>query len=538
MPGRDLPRRPGLERYKEQAEELLRACKAGDPEALRRLRAHARRSDVTPPANIALADAQFVIAREHGFESWPKFARHIETVTVSAAAPEDHVAAFIEAASAPRDGHAAGTLAEADMILQRHPDLGRGNIYVAALLADEATVRDLLDRDARTATATGGPFEWDALTYLCFSRYLRLDASRSDAFVRTARALLDAGASARTGWYETVDHPKPRPLFESAIYGAAGVARHPGLTRLLLERGADPNDEETPYHAPETTDNTTLRILLDSGRLNADSLTTMLLRKVDWHDPDGLRLVLERGADPNRMQPWGHSALHHAVRRDNSVAMIELLLAHGADPSLPDVRDARSASAMAARRGRADVLALFQQRGTSALAGVDRLIAACALDDRETARALIAAEPALRSELVAQGGRLLAEFAGVGNTAGVRNLLDCGVSPAALYEGDGYFGIAADSTALHVAAWRAWPDVVRELIARGTPVNAVDGKGRTALALAVKACVDSFWTERRSPESVKALLDAGAHAAGVEIPSGCDQVDVLLPNAGRSGAVE
>jgi hypothetical protein len=183
---------------------------------------------------------------------------------------------------------------------------------------------------------------------------------------------------------------------------------------------------------------------------------------------------------------------------------------------------------MAARRGRQAALALFGQRGTSALAGVDRLIAACALDDLETMRTLIAGEPALRSELVEQGGTLLAEFAGVGNTAGVRNLLDCGVSPAVLYEGDAYFGIASDSTALHVAAWRAWPDVVKELIARGTPVNATDGKGRTALVLAVTACVDSFWTERRSPESVKALLEAGASVAGVEIPSGYDDVDVLL----------
>jgi hypothetical protein len=28
------------------------------------------------------------------------------------------------------------------------------------------------------------------------------------------------------------------------------VAHNADLTRLLLERGADPNDNETPYHAP------------------------------------------------------------------------------------------------------------------------------------------------------------------------------------------------------------------------------------------------------------------------------------------------
>lgn len=112
----------------------------------------------------------------------------------------------------------------------------------------------------------------------------------------------------------------------------------------------------------------------------------------------------------------------------------------------------------------------------------------------------MASEVNLKTELVEQGGTLLAEFAGVGNIAGVRNLLDCGVSPSSLYkEGDSYFDIAKDGTALHVASWRGWPDVVKELIARGAPVNAADGKGRTALALAVKACVDSHWTMRRSP---------------------------------------
>jgi ankyrin repeat protein len=69
---------------------------------------------------------------------------------------------------------------------------------------------------------------------------------------------------------------------------------------------------------------------------------------------------------------------------------------------------------------------------------------------------------------------------------------------------------------------------VTELIDRGAPVNALDRKGRTALALAVKACVDSFWTNRRSPASVEALLKAGASIGAIEIPSGYGEVDELL----------
>jgi hypothetical protein len=40
--------------------------------------------------------------------------------------------------------------------------------------------------------------------------------------------------------------------------------------------------------------------------------------------------------------------------------------------------------------------------------------------------------------------------------------------------------------------------------------------------------VDSYWTDRRSPESVQALLHAGALVSGVDFPSGYAEVDELL----------
>ena len=90
-----------------------------------------------------------------------------------------------------------------------------------------------------------------------------MDRARTVGFVGAASALLDAGADPNTGWTE--ERHQPRPEWESAIYGAAGVAHHPELTGLLLARGADPNDEETPYHVPETYDNAALEVLLASG---------------------------------------------------------------------------------------------------------------------------------------------------------------------------------------------------------------------------------------------------------------------------------
>jgi hypothetical protein len=339
---KSLPDQPSLEQYKKQAKDLLRAHAQGSRAALDRIARHHPRlqnqpQDVIRSAPFHLADAQLVIAREHGFKSWANFGRHIETLrlTREVASLDDAASRFIEAACSPRHGHRSGTLEEAEMILARYPHVAAASTYTAAILADEASVRAFLARDPSSATAKGGPLGWDALTHLCFSRYLRLDRTRSEAFVRTARALLDAGASPNTGWIEIIDHPNPRRVLEAAIYGAAAVAQHAGLTQLLLERGADPNDEETAYHAIESYDNTVLKILLESGKLNQRSLSTALLRKCDWHDLDGLRLVLEHGANPNWMTVWGLTALHQAIRRDNRLAIVEVLLDRGADPAIP-----------------------------------------------------------------------------------------------------------------------------------------------------------------------------------------------------------
>ena len=185
----------------------------------------------------------------------------------------------------------------------------------------------------------------------------------------------------------------------------------------------------------------------------------MLLRKADWHDTEGIRFLLERGADPNRMTRWHNTALHQVLRRDNALENIELMLDHGADPFLVNLSDGKSVVAMAARRGRGDVLEAFGRRGLSvSLSGVERLLAACAGNDTASVLSIAREEPMLVQEVLRGGGRILAEFAGNGNTEGVRNLLDLGVDVAALFEaGDNYFGIARNSSSLHVAAWLCAP---------------------------------------------------------------------------------
>jgi ankyrin repeat protein len=525
-----------LEQYRKQAKDLVKLFKISGQRLIPLLREHHPRFRTLTDAEVlsnrlALTDAQLILARQHGFESWPKFSRHIESVNRerSALLKADPVAAFIEAACVPQnDWHGSGTIENAEAILARHPEVARASVYTAAILGDEEGVRHFLAIDANSAGAKGGFHNWDALTYLCFSKYLRLDRNRSDGFVGAARVLLDAGASANTGWYD--NSGQPQPFYESAIYGAAGLAQHPGLTRLLLEHGADPNDEETPYHVPETYNNAVMEILVESGKLNNESLTTLLLRKTDWHDYKGIKYLLEHGAQPSRMTHWQNNAFHHALRRDNNLAIIDLLLDHGADPALKSPRDNRSAIAIAARKGRGDVLRSLERRGIPIeLQGADVLIAACAKNDAEAIRTICEREPAVVRELQAQGGTLLAEFAGNGNNEGVRQLLDLGVDVAAPYtEGDAYFEIEKDSTALHVAAWRARHATVALLIECGAPVDTQDRRGRTPLAFAIRACVDSYWKDMRSPESVEMLLRAGASVRGIDYPCGYAEVDDLL----------
>jgi hypothetical protein len=62
---RRLPARPSLEQLHKQAKELLRKYRAGQE-------------------SMTLADAQFALAREYGFESWAKLKHHVEAMRSAA----------------------------------------------------------------------------------------------------------------------------------------------------------------------------------------------------------------------------------------------------------------------------------------------------------------------------------------------------------------------------------------------------------------------------------------------------------------------
>jgi|GEM_PF-2786236 hypothetical protein len=68
-----LPGDANLEHLKKQAKKLLKAYRKGDAAALARAQAHCDGGEFT------LNDAQFVVAREYGFGSWPRLMEIFET---------------------------------------------------------------------------------------------------------------------------------------------------------------------------------------------------------------------------------------------------------------------------------------------------------------------------------------------------------------------------------------------------------------------------------------------------------------------------
>jgi ankyrin repeat protein len=122
MDAKELPPRPSLEQYRKQAKALLKSEKAGDAAAVQRIRQHHSRLGKLTDSEVrsgrfVLTDAQLVIAREHGFESWPKFARHIEALSRTNSSTSKFESAV--------DAVVAGDTAALERMLRESPELIR-----------------------------------------------------------------------------------------------------------------------------------------------------------------------------------------------------------------------------------------------------------------------------------------------------------------------------------------------------------------------------------------------------------------------------
>jgi hypothetical protein len=70
---------PDIDQLTRQARELLEAYRDQSPDAVAEIGAHHR---TAAPEAFALRDAQLVLARSYGFESWPKLKAAVEGVTM------------------------------------------------------------------------------------------------------------------------------------------------------------------------------------------------------------------------------------------------------------------------------------------------------------------------------------------------------------------------------------------------------------------------------------------------------------------------
>lgn len=130
---------------------------------------------------------------------------------------------------------------------------------------------------------------------------------------------------------------------------------------MLLDRGAVPDDRDLYLACFGDDDHASLRLLLDRAPNVAES--TALAAPISTGDLEGVRLLLQAAADPNRSAsadlygaqhvqdlPW--PAVWAAIRSGASMQLVQLLLEYGADPNAPGP-DGLSPHQLAVRRGAA-----------------------------------------------------------------------------------------------------------------------------------------------------------------------------------------
>lgn len=230
-----LPPRPSLEQYRKLAKDLVKACQSGHPGAIgdrvgRWLESLFRSRGETPMAQVqmridramgqieefavrtlaagnrtcVLADAQFVIARSHGFASWPKLAAHIDGLAHSASETADFEAAA--------DAIVAGDEATLSRLLRANPAL----IHARSTREHHATLLHYVSANGVESYRQRTPKNAARIAELL----LELGA------VVDAEADVYGGGCTTLGLVATSAHPR-----------SAGVQN--ALMEILIDRGAE-----------------------------------------------------------------------------------------------------------------------------------------------------------------------------------------------------------------------------------------------------------------------------------------------------------
>jgi ankyrin repeat protein len=344
-----LPPRPDVEHYRKLAKDLLetardpaafapwadrwlRALRRRLPEALpeERIPREARRLEErwrglqTERREVALADAQFFLARSHGFQSWPRFVDHLEALATGGTA----VAHFESAAEAVVAGD-VGTLRR-------------------LLAQDPALVRARSTREHRSTL----------LHYVSANGVEDFRQRTPPNVVEVARLLLDAGADVDAESDAYGGRSRTLMLVATSVHPeAAGVQE--ALMDLLLARGAaiDGPDGASTVNACLANGRGAAAVSLAArgaaldiegaagvGRLDmvrasyADAPEAKRLDALAWACEYGrgdvVEFLLEQGLPIDaKLRNHRQSPLHWAAYGGHA-ELVRLLLARGADATL------------------------------------------------------------------------------------------------------------------------------------------------------------------------------------------------------------
>jgi len=272
--------------------------------------------------------------------------------------------------------------------------------------------------------------------------------------------------------------------------------------RVLLEAGANPNDVMPKSGLTP--------LIIASAMAHADCFATMdrcalpaIVANSAGHTKV-TEILLDNGANPNAVDATGFTALHHAARDKQALAIVNALLAHGAHP---DVR-------------------LHQQKPMALASGVllegaTPLAIAAEINNLETVKALVAsgadtligtAQGTTPLILAAGGGTDLARPRSIDERTTAIETVKFLVEHGADVSGAGQFGW----TALHAAAYQGLNEVIAYLASRGAKLDAMDRFGQTPLsvsyAIITKDIRDAYYQSPRvfRRDTADLLLSLGA----------------------------
>ncbi|HEX4164010.1 MAG TPA: ankyrin repeat domain-containing protein [Bryobacteraceae bacterium] len=432
-----LPQNPSLENLKKQAKTLKKAWLAGNQNALQRIHATHPRNDAPP----RLTDCQLVLARELGFASWPQL--RVAVLSANQHLPDQFITLACLCYDDPHYDHRSFHL-RAHEVLQRNPWLAGANIWSAAAVGNATAIKAFLDENPDSVNHPG-PHGWSPLICTCYSRVLPVDPTHST--FESAKLLLDRGADPNSYTLkgnadERLDQSARRFTALTGLFGggSTGLANQPPhkywreLAELLLERGADPADEQ-------------------SLSINQTASLPLLVRH-------GLKAEAQITTESGTITLLGRELSRAA--RNGRVNLVKLLLANGANTS--ERLDGHTPWEHATSRGHLDIARILERAGAPAikLDDVGQFVSFCLAGDERGARAMLEQAP----ELMAQAPRNMVQRAvGTDKSEAVQLVLDLGFDP----------NVIDDNAAIHQAGELARnEDILRLLLQHGASLTLRD----------------------------------------------------------------